>query len=467
MMIRFNVKNFLTFAAREDGKSEEFSMLAGKIRKKKEHVLDDGNIKLLKFAAIYGANAAGKSRLVKAMHFMQCTIVNNALPQGHRDLYCKANSSDKHSPTYFEMEIKLGKNYYTYGFEVLLTEGKFLSEWLIELHNNGENVIFSRDIKKGEYQLFDNNATTANLTAELRKRLEIYAEDIQHDDTTLFLPTMNQNKRNLYQSGSPINVFRKVFFWFKQQLDVSYPQQPVSRYDYLANAEEDKVTEVCRMLESFGTGITDCHLVDVSPENIFTNMPLEYRQKIKSYIDEGLTKDIKNTRPDKITMVIRNPNGMFIITIERNEKTTYKAIRFQHNSNPELFNINEESDGTVRLFDLMEILLTNEKKTYVIDELDRCLHPSLTYHFVKTYLKMSQKRNIQLIVTTHESRLMDFDLLRQDEIWLINKNKKGTADIYSLDEYNIRFDKKVDKAYLEGRYGGVPLFSTLFPVGEA
>ena len=129
--------------------------------------------------------------------------------------------------------------------------------------------------------------------------------------------------------------------------------------------------------------------------------------------------------------------------------------------------MNEESDGTQRLFDLIEILLAAEDKIYVIDELDRCLHPSLTYHFVKEYLAMAKNRNVQLIVTTHESRIMDFDLLRQDEIWMINKNENGDADIYSLDEYNIRFDKKVDKAYLEGRYGGIPLFSTLFPVEEA
>lgn len=58
MLIRFNVKNFLSFSEREDGRTEEFSMIAGKVRSKKEHVYDDGKIKLLKFAAIYGANAS-------------------------------------------------------------------------------------------------------------------------------------------------------------------------------------------------------------------------------------------------------------------------------------------------------------------------------------------------------------------------------------------------------------------------
>ena len=85
---------------------------------------------------------------------------------------------------------------------------------------------------------------------------------------------------------------------------------------------------------------------------------------------------------------------------------------------------------------------------------------------VTTFLQLASKRNIQLIVTTHESRLMDFDLLRRDEIWFVNKRKNGQSNIYSLEEYNARFDKKIDKAYLEGRYGGVPLFSTVFPVED-
>ena len=114
--------------------------------------------------------------------------------------------------------------------------------------------------------------------------------------------------------------------------------------------------------------------------------------------------------------------------------------------------------------DLLDILFSNEGETYVIDEIDRSLHPCLTYKFVQKYLRLAAKRDLQLIVTTHESRLLDFGLLRQDEIWIANKNLGGATELYSLDEFNVRFDKKVDKAYLEGRYGGVPIFDTIFPV---
>ena len=94
MLIRFNVKNFLSFDSREDGKSEEFSMIAGKVRNKKEHVYDTGDAKILKFSAIYGANASGKSNLVKALSFMRRTILKG-LPKGHTDAYCKVNKENK------------------------------------------------------------------------------------------------------------------------------------------------------------------------------------------------------------------------------------------------------------------------------------------------------------------------------------------------------------------------------------
>ena len=463
MLIRFNVKNFMIFSARNDGKSEEFSMLAGKARKKKDHVFDDGNIKLLKFAAIYGANASGKSSFVRAMGVMKHTVLSNNLPAGYSSMYCKNDSENKRKPSYFEVEIKLKDRYYTYGFEVLLSEGKFISEWLVELKNDEEKVIFSRDILNGETEIFK---YFENISEELRSRLTIYAEDVQKDPTTLFLPIMNRNKDNLYVEDSPIYIYRAVYEWFAKNLEIIYPQYPISYYGYLIKADNDKVKEVCRLLGAFGTGITDCQMLKVNIEDVFGNMPPEEIRRVKIAI-EKVSQEIKDKHPEEVSMIIKGSNGMFFILISEGEKIEFRTVKFVHNDKSELFNMNEESDGTQRLFDLIEILLAAEDKVYVIDELDRCLHPSLTYRFVKEYLALAKNRNVQLVVTTHESRLMDFDLLRQDEIWMINKSENGAADIYSLDEYNIRFDKKVDKAYLEGRYGGIPLFSTLFPVEEA
>ncbi len=143
MLIRFNIKNFLSFSEREDGKSEEFSMIAGKVRNKKEHIYSDDKIKLLKFAAVYGANASGKSNLVKALEFMK-QVVLFGLPEGYTDKYCKVIGENKEKESYFELELMLENKYYAYGFEVILNKGKIVSEWLIELtSDNREKVILS------------------------------------------------------------------------------------------------------------------------------------------------------------------------------------------------------------------------------------------------------------------------------------------------------------------------------------
>ena len=195
-------------------------------------------------------------------------------------------------------------------------------------------------------------------------------------------------------------------------------------------------------------------------------IPKNVKEELLADIEKKTT-DMKNDgKSAGFGIIMRSRHDFFILDIDKKGEVSCKTIKFSHNRNNILFDLSEESDGTIRILDLLEVLLSNEGKTYVIDELDRCLHPSLTYKFVETFLKLAERKNIQLIVTTHESRLMDFELLRRDEIWFVNKRKSGETDIYSLEEYNARFDQKIDKAYLEGRYGGVPMFSTVFPIGE-
>lgn len=457
MLIRFNIKNFLSFSEREDGKSEEFSMIAGKVRNKKVHVYDNEKIKLLKFAAIYGANAAGKSNLVKALDFMK-HVVLYGLPKGHTDKYCKIDEANKEKESYFELEIMLGEKYYAYGFEVILNQSKFISEWLIELtSDNKEKLIFSRDINNGYFEF----------GAELKEKglidkLEVYAEDIQEDDSVLLLSMMNKNKRTLYQQYKSAAIFQDIYVWISEKMDINYPNRPISDYSYMAKTE--KVEEVCRIISAFGTGITGFRMVDVAPDKVLGNIPKRIRDDLISNIESKTAELKSNEKIGGFGIVMRSAKDFFILNVDREENVECKTIKFSHGKENVLFNISEESDGTVRILDLLEVLLSGEGKTYVIDELDRCLHPSLTYRFVETFLQLAAKRNIQLIVTTHESRLLDFDLLRRDEIWFVNKRKSGESDIYSLEEYNARFDQKIDKAYLEGRYGGVPVFSTVFPV---
>lgn len=454
MLIRFNVENFLSFHS-----VQEFSMIGGEGKSKSEHVYKDDKIKLLKFAAIYGANASGKSNLIEALDFMKETVISG-FPEGHTMKYCKNNVVNKARVSYFELEIKIGHKYYAYGFEAVLNNSSFISEWLVEIMpDNTEQEIFKRDTVEGTFQV-----NSYFKDPILLNKLEIYAEDIKKDDSILFLHLMNRNKGALYEGDSDAIILKDVYNWLKYKLDINYPDRPVSDYSYFATNEN--VDEISRIVSAFGTGISGFRLVDISPDKLTSSLPKEALQKLSSRLEAENSMNKKNENSKRRGILLRGSQKEFyIVEMDERDKVYYKTIEFNHNGNDALFSMSEESDGTVRTLDLIEILLSKEQeKIYVIDEVDRCLHPQLTYKLVETFLELASERNIQLVVTTHESRLLDFELLRRDEIWFVEKDDCGESSVYSLEEYNARFDQKIDQAYLEGRYGGVPVFDTFFPV---
>ena len=455
MLIRFNIKNFRSFDSRRDGKSEEFSMLAGRVRSKKNHIYDDSNIKLLKFAAVYGANASGKSNLVRAFDFMRKHILGFG-GDVYGNEYCRINEKNKESNSYFETEILLNGKYYAYGFEINVFKGEYLEEWLYELElNTQEKLIFYRDICNGNFKI-----GTSIFTDNEHNKLELYLSDIARDKTALFLTVMNQNKKALYDNEeAEINIFNRLNKWFKYCLKIDYPHQLLSDYTYVL--QEENLKKIEQILKFFNTGIEKLNIVDITLERVSEGLPGNVIKELRRRLSR-LSQNSRQINKEKF-MVMRNEHAFYIFRVF-GEDVKCQTIKFQHH-NPEIFfDLSDESDGTIRLFDLLEILLVGENKTYVVDEFDRCLHPCITYQFVKEYLNLAQKRNIQLIITTHESRLLDFDLLRRDEVWFIQKDMSGKSNIYSLEEYNERFDKKIDKAYLDGRYGGVPIFNTVFPI---
>lgn len=115
------------------------------------------------------------------------------------------------------------------------------------------------------------------------------------------------------------------------------------------------------------------------------------------------------------------------------------------------FRLLEESDGTARLMDLAEILFqASDDRIYVIDEMDRCLHPAMTSKIIRLFLELAERRNTQLIITTHESRLLKEDLLRNDEISFALKTSAGDTTIKSLESCQLRSDKKLYEALFDG-----------------
>ena len=160
-------------------------------------------------------------------------------------------------------------------------------------------------------------------------------------------------------------------------------------------------------------------------------------------------------------MILRIENCIYTINGEKeSEDLDIKVIKIVHNFSSVHFDTYEESDGTLRILELIDILLSDNNKVFLIDELDRSLHPALSARFIKCFLDLLENKNVQLIITTHESRLLTYNLLRRDEVWFAEKDENGASKLYSLEQFkeDARFDRKIDKAYLDGRYGAVPVF---------
>lgn len=456
MLIRFRTSNFLSF-----DQEQELSMIAGSTKKKENHIIEDNKLKLLKFSAIYGANASGKSNLLKAMNLSK-NIIIAGIKSNLANLYCRIKNDNENKISSFEYEIKLNNRFYAYGFDVMLSKNSIKAEWLYELdkNKNKEIPIFTREVNQDiqiNNEYFDNNKGILN-------RLEVYHSDMKSQDTVLFLTIMNKNKENLYRENPRNNIviFKDIYNWFFNSLVVIFPQVGLDNTPFFSS--EESIEKINNLISKFGTGISECKVVKANMQELQAAIPPEILKNMISTIENAY---VNNKGKNNIQQAsIRLNRELYIIKKPSLNELKVEKIVLKHKNNDSLYSFSEESDGTQRLFDLIEILMNKDsEKVYLIDELDRCFHPELTYKFIERFLNMVNN-NSQLIVTTHESRLLNFDLLRRDEIWFANREKNGPTDLYSLEKYNERFDKKIDKAYLEGRYGGVPLFETLFPVGD-
>lgn len=466
MLVRFNVRNFLSFFGRKQSSSaeicsHEFSMLPGKIRLNPEHVFQNKKQNLLRLATIYGANASGKSNLVKALRFFRSTVIRGSLPVGAAEKYSKLSNDNRYKPSYFECEILIDDELYSYGFEYILYEGVLISEWLTRLSKDSEENLFYKDGKDDDYHF--------GSILEGNQALNIYQQGIKGGNT-LFLYEMNNNKQGFYSNNPNLTVLKKVFEWVRKNLEIVSPNEPMEDASFLINSTS--LSKVAELMNSFDTGIVSVTELKEDADKIFESLPPSLRkrlvQRIKSVIESSKRQNEPDVKLKEWSALLRSRNDILGFELDSNFELKVFSVRFEHeNIGSDIhFRISEESDGTARLFELIEILLSEKNKTYIVDEIDRCMHPCLTYKFIQNFFEYTKNRMVQLIVTTHESRLMDFNLLRRDEIWFVEKDGTGNSNIYSLEEYNTRFDKKVDKAYLEGRYGGVPVFTTLFPVGD-
>ena len=444
MIVKVSIENFKSFES-----LVELTMISsGKIQDHKDHRVSIKSTNILKHAVIYGANAAGKSNLVDFFRLFK-RVVEKGIPIEATEWYCKNNEENKEKKSTFEIQFTLGNKFYAYGFSAILSERKIIEEWLYELYQDGSaKALFERE----------GNSTpvlgeSLRLSATEKKRFEVYAEDFEGNISTLFLTEMNRGKK--YPENSKLRFFQDVYRWFRGNLYVIHPDTQLMDFAYYY--DDKLLSRINQVIRTFDTGISEVSVQEISLEELESSVPKEIFADIMKRIRIKIEE-----KDDAILQVtMRSKESIFNISVEGNSEPVVKTIRLHHGKSFYDFRFEDESDGTRRLFDLIDILFNDrEDVVYIVDELERSIHPKLTEHYLKLFMHFHQNHRNQLIFTTHESTIMEQSMFRRDEVWFVERNEQNASTIYSLDRFKERYDKRLSKAYLEGRYGAIPVFTS-------
>ena len=444
MLVKISIENFKSF----DEATELTMISSNKIRTNNSHKIKIKSTQLLKYGVVYGANASGKTNLVEFFRFFK-ECVQVGLPMETVQMFCKNRKENKEKESNFELQITVGDKFYAYGFSAVLSKRKITAEWLYELYQNGTaRCIFEREGNKRP--VLDESITLGNVE---KNKFEIYADDFAGNETSLFLTEMNRGKK--YSSSSKLLFFTEVFDWIKNHITVITPNTPLIDLEYYY--DNDSLQLINKLIETFDTGVSQVKIEEISLDELSNAMPKPVFERVMNHVKSK----IEEQEDPAFRMTMRSNESFFNIEVKGHTEPKVTTIRLHHSKSFYEFGFEEESDGTRRLFDLMDMLLNKrEDVLYVVDELERSLHPKLTERFLELFMQLHSEQRMQLLFTTHESSIMDQSIFRRDEIWFVERSAENASKIYSLDKFKERYDKVLSKAYLEGRYGAIPVFSS-------
>lgn len=438
MLVSFSVSNFRSF-----GDEVTLNMVASnKLEDHPGHCVPIPHTtkSVLRTAVLYGANAAGKSNLVKAIDVAQKLVCGRGsggaiLPFRFRE------PSNARIPTSFEFRFLVNETIFIYGFDI--GAKNIFSEWLAFLKGKDEIELFERN---------EAGNTTVNDDAQR------YIKDEIAFKTLNALKALQVRKDQLFLNRAlelPVeaqgHTLSAIIKWFTEDLVVLLVDS--LRGNLLDRLEKDARFRQfsSRFLNSVGTGIGDLlvHESEREGDDFERQVLLQMKGPLHpmfAYPSADTEIRVNPDKPDKI--------------VER------KLYAFHNQRFPLPFS--EESDGTKVLLQLMPFLWSHEdeNKVVVIDELDRSLHPLLCWEFIRFYSESCLGARRQLIVTTHEAHLLDQNLLRRDEYWFVEKDKDQQSRLVSLLDFNIRNDLQIQKGYLHGRFGAVPMIGGMQQLEE-
>ena len=426
MLLNFSVENWRSFRDQAD-----FSMIASRERQHGSRVaqLAKHRTRVLPVAAIYGGNASGKTNLFHALNFVRNMVVQGTHPDDSIPVRAfRLDDSSPMRPSRFAIELLVGDVMYAFSFEA--TSEAILEERLTEITSTSEKTLYHR------------------IGKEMR-----FGEPWRRDQFLQFaFRGTRGNQLFLTNSVSQdIEHFRPVYDWFKEQLILIAPDTRFRPFNRFIDEHDPLYAAMNELLPQLDTGI-----VRLGSEEVpFENLPFSDALK------EELRKDAK---AGEDALVGGASGDRYAITRAGEGLVAKKLCAYHAKPDGEevWFDLRDESDGSRRILDLLPAFvgLTSQShpQVCVVDEIDRSLHPILIMQMIENYLlSCSAATRSQLLLTTHNTYLMDQQLFRRDEMWLTERDADGASTLRSISEYkDVRFDKDIRKSYLLGHLGGIP-----------
>ena len=418
MLIEFRVRNFRSF------KEENRLSLVASSDKGLEatNVVLTGNVsvpRILRTAAIYGANASGKSNLIRALQLFRGLVADSANLNPEATLNIqpfRLDPENEKASTEFELTFFRDGVRYQYGFAV--TAKRVVEEWLLVYKTKQPQTWFTR----------------------------IYNEQTHADDYK-FSEAHFKGNRTLWSSATRANA---LFLSTAIQLN-SEALRPV--FDYIA--------QHLTIFENGSGPIPQYTVNHIANQKAGQKRVREFLSEADISIDDITLKEVKGKSQ---TIRIDLATGGFLNDGVQDQELLLPTFKHKASTGSAVFDFNDESEGTQRLFSLAGPLFDIFEKGHVliVDELDRSLHALLVRQLIAMFHDPEvNKNNAQLIFTTHDTSLLDGANLRRDQIWFAEKDVDQASMIYPLTDFSPRKNEALERGYLGGRYGAIPVLARL------
>jgi predicted ATPase len=409
MLLRFCVENY-----RSIWKEQELSMIAGPIADMPEVVRRRESIRegVLPVVAIYGANASGKTNVLRALQFMASAVKFShmqwpASGPTRREPFAFSETAHE-TPSKFIVDIEVESQPFQYGFE--LGPQEVVREWLFAYPHGRKQTWFNR--RQGAPISFSSNMPgEKNRIAALTR------------PNSLFLSAAAQNNQA---------ALMPIFKWFSVLSSLAgFERMAMTHLTTQMCSSEQFKNALLQLLSAADFGITGVMLGEKDwPEDV---------ERLVQAMQHIVAPDIQEPiLPDKQT-----------------------RVQFEHRVGPKTIELNfdDESDGTKAYFSMLGPILTTLGNGGVlcIDELDSSLHPILAKGLISLFNHPSSNpRGAQLVFNTHDTNLLDADVLRRDQVWFTEKDDQSATHLYPLSDFKPRRGENLQRGYLQGRYGAIP-----------